>query len=143
MANNETRRSTGRGADGHFPGLNLGGDFLSPAEADAIYQAEANLAADVSDTLDSPVWTEAAGVPMDEGRPALVPSVNRGWYRTYDAAISPVEHGTVDIGCIVGDLDRDQLEWELSNESPVTGQVVFRLVGGRVVAHLVSYTAFA
>lgn len=82
-------------------------------------------------------------VPMDEGWPECRQSVDRGFYRQYDAVWSETPAIPIEMPILVDPLDAQQIAWEIARESPVTGQVVFRLVGGRVVAQLVSYTAFA
>lgn len=82
-------------------------------------------------------------VSMDGAQPSEVLPGARGWYRHYSATgwTEPVAPTTIEL---VGDeQDRWQIAYEVARECPVTGSVVFSMRGGKLVATLVSYVAFA
>lgn len=96
------------------------------------------------DGAPSPV-SAAWGVPAFDGDPKIVPvpRVDRGWYRVYDLLGHVAADAPAGVQLDVPLGDARQIAWELVRESPVVGQVAFRLIGDRVAAQLTSYVAFA
>lgn len=95
------------------------------------------------DPTGKPPLSFHSSIPMDDGPPTDRLTVDRGFYRQYDAVWTETPLDVSEVTLLVETPDARQITWEIARECPVTGTVVFRLVDGRIVAQLTSYVAFA